>query len=214
MMYRAKTNPGFTLLELLVAIAVFAVLAIMSYGTLSNVLRAQSQTRAAAQKLHRIQQAILYLERDLLQIVVRPVRLENAPSLPALVGAEYGNDRLEFTRTGYPNPNKAPRSFLQRITYAMPDDEEYKLYRYVWPSLDRMYDQEPHKLLLLDDVEELVLRFYDNEGVEHNSWPPASNQQSGQALLTLMPRAIKVVLKLKSMGEIWRILEIPQGNKS
>ena len=198
-------NTGFTLLELLVAIAVFAVLAIMSYGTLSNVLLAQSQTREAAQQLNRVQKAMLHIERDLLQVVVRPIRDDTGTPFPALAGAEFGHYRLEFTRTGYPNPNNAARSYLQRITYAMPDDEEHKLYRYIWPSLDRGEIQEPHKLLLLDDVEELVLHFYDNQGEEHSSWPPPTSQQS----LISMPQAIKVVLKLKSMGEIWRLLEIP-----
>jgi len=209
MLLPKQTNTGFTLLELLVAIAVFAVLAIMSYGTLSNVLLAQSQTREAAQQLSRVQQTLLHIERDLLQVVVRPIRDENGDPFPAFAGAEYGNFRLEFTRTGHPNPNHAARSYLQRITYAMPDDEEHKLYRYVWPSLDRGGIQEPQKLLLLDDVEELVLRFYDNQGEEHSSWPPQAASQTAQANLSAMPQAIKFMLKLKSMGEIWRLLEIP-----
>ncbi len=206
---KRTANTGFTLLELLVAIAVFAVLAIMSYGTLSNVLQAQSQTREAAQELTRIQQAILHIERDLLQIVVRPIRDENGEPMPAMMGAELGHYRLEFTRTGHPNPNNAARSYLQRITYAMPEDEEHKLYRYVWPSLDRGGVQEPHKLLLLDDVEEMRVRFYDNQGEEHPGWPPLDNQQTGSTNLTAMPKAIKVVLKLKGLGEIWRLLEMP-----
>lgn len=203
-----RTNTGFTLLELLIAIAVFAVLAIMSYGALSTVLRTQSQTSEAAERLSRVQQAMLHIERDLLQVVVRPVRDDNGEPFPALAGAEFGHYRLEFTRTGHPNPNFSPRSYLQRIAYAMPDDEEHKLYRYVWPSLDRGEIQEPYKLLLLDDVEELELHFYDNQGEDHSSWPPSTIPQTGPGYLIAMPKAIKVVLKLKSMGEIWRLLEI------
>lgn len=206
-----QTNTGFTLLELLVAIAVFAVLAIMSYGTLSNVLLAQAQTREAAEQLTRVQRAMLYIERDLLQIVVRPIRDESGEPFPALAGAEQGHYRLEFTRTGYPNPNLVPRSYLQRITYAMPDDEEHKLYRYVWPSLDRGETQEPQKLLLLDDVEEMRVIFYDNQGEEYDNWPSLARRKSGQGNLTFMPQAIKVILKLKGMGEIWRLLEMPGG---
>ncbi len=205
-----STNTGFTLLELLIAIAVFAVLAVMSYGTLSSVLSVQTQTREAAKKLARVQQAVLHIERDLLQIVVRPIRdYSYVGPIPALVGAEYGIERLEFTRTGHANPNTVSRSYLQRITYAMPDDEEHKLYRYIWPSLDRGQGQEPRRQLLLDDVEELVLRFYDEQGEEHDSWPPP--QLSGAGRFTVMPQAIKVVLKLKSMGEIWRLLAVTGG---
>lgn len=195
-------------MELLVAIAVFSVLAIMSYGTLSNVLMAQRQTGEAAKNLHRIQQAMLNMERDLLQIVNRPIRDEYGERVNTVLGDEFGKIRLEFTRTGYPNPNLAPRSYLQRISYAMPEDEEHKLYRYVWPSLDRGIEQEPRKLLLLDDVEELVVRFYDNQGEEQAKWPPDS---SAGTLPTydVMPRAIKIVVKTKRMGEIWRLFEVP-----
>lgn len=205
-------NTGFTLLELLVAIAVFAVLAIMSYGTLSNVLLAQAQTREAAEQLTRAQKAMLYIERDLLQIVNRPIRDVDGFDQPAVLGKEF-EKWFEFTRTGHPNPNLAPRSYLQRVAYVMPADEENKLYRYVWPSLDRpnnLDEAEPYKLLLLDDVEEMRVEFYDNteEHEPHDSWTAQTNQ-AGTPVYDAMPRAIKVVLKLKSMGEIWRLLEIP-----
>jgi len=203
---------GFTLIELLIAIAVFSVLAIMSYGTLSNVLMAQNQTSDVSEKLYSIQQTILYLERDILQMVNRSIRDTTGTSYGAVEGGEYGNVRLEFSRTGRPNPNYAPRSYLQRISYAMPDDEEHKLYRYVWPQLDRSHNHEPHKMLLLDNVEQLVLRFYDDNGEELTSWPPLS-QTTGQPGTEIMPRAIKISLKIKGMGEIWRLLEVPKGNR-
>lgn len=212
MMIRTTSHAsGFTLLELLIAIAVFAVLAIMSYGTLSNVLQAQTQTRDMAQKLYRVQQAVLHLERDIMQIVVRPIRDEYGSTQNAVVGNESGKYRLEFSRTGRPNPMLAPRSFLQRVAYVMPVEEEHKLYRYVWPSMDRPDDPEaaaPNKLLLLDDVEELTLRFYSEDGEEQSSWPPQS-QTLTQPSYTVMPKAIKVVLKLKGMGEIYRLFEMP-----
>lgn len=197
---------GFTLLELLVAIAVFAVLAIMSYGALSTVLRVQSQTHEAAEKLTRVQMAILHLERDLMQIVIRPIRDEYGNTRHSVEGDEYGKYRLAFTRTGRTNPMLAPRSYLQRVAYVMPDDEENKLYRYVWSSLDRVDEDDVRKTLLLDDVEELIIRFYDNNGEEQNSWPPPDQQSQNNP--RVMPQAIKVVLKLKSMGEIWRLFEV------
>lgn len=203
-----QRQSGFTLLELLIAIAVFAVLAIMSYGTLSSVLRAQSQISAAAKQLNRVQRAILHIERDVLQIVVRPIQDEYGDPRHAVEGGEFGKYRLEFTRTGRTNPMGAPRSYLQRVAYSTDPDEANKLYRYVWPSLDRADDTEPNKTLLLDDVEELTLRFYDNQGEEHRSWPQPFNGPGTQPV-DVMPKAIKVVMKLKSMGEIWRLLEVP-----
>ena len=201
---------GFTLLELLVAIAVFAILSIMAYGTLSNILRAQSQTRETAEELHRLQQAILHIERDMMQIVVRPIRDEYREPRHSLVGEEMGPYRLEFTRTGRSNPMEAPRSYLQRVAYVIPLDEENKLYRYVWPSLDRSQEPAVHKTLLLDGVEELSMSFYDNQDEEIKSWPPTQDQ-SNQPNYTAMPRAIRFSLKLKGMGDVNRLIIIPQG---
>ena len=58
---RALHSQGFTLLELLIALAVFAVLATMAYGVLRNVLHTQQTTEDAAARLQQIQQAIFYL---------------------------------------------------------------------------------------------------------------------------------------------------------
>lgn len=209
MKLRVKQAKGFTLLELLVAIAVFAVLAMMSYGTLSNLLQQRNQLAQSADELNRIQKAMLHLERDLLQMVVRPILDENGFERGAVVGEDFEPYKLEFTRTGRPNPNLSPRSYLQRVAYVINSDEEEKLYRYVWPSLDRADTAEPQKLLLLDDVEELKIIFYDNQGEEHNQWPSIALQTAGQPTLRVIPRAIKVILKLKSMGEVWRLYDVP-----
>lgn len=208
MMESKRTVRGFSLLELLVAIAVFSVLAMMAYGTLSNVLSYRNQTEQAAEQLNRVQKAMLHIQRDIMQIVVRPFRDEFGTQLNTLLGDEYGKYRLLFFRTGYPNPNLAPRSSLQRVAYVMPQDEENKLYRYVWPSLDGGAEDSARKLLLLDDVEELIIRFYD-KGEEFQSWPPLTNAAAPIPTFDIMPQGIKIVLKLKSMGEIWRLMEIP-----
>lgn len=212
-MNRSRLMPsGFTLLELLIAIAVFAVLSIMSYGTLSNVLLAQSQTRQAAEKLNKLQRAVLYIERDLMQIIARPVRDEYGDTRHAVIGDEMGQYRLEFTRTGHPNPMEHPRSYMQRVAYVMPLDEENKLYRYVWPSLDRSQQPEVSKQLLFEDVEEMTLEFYGIEDESQSSWPPPSSQASQAPSFNVMPRAIGITLKLKTVGEIYRLFVIPQGN--
>ncbi|UCE89614.1 MAG: type II secretion system minor pseudopilin GspJ, partial [Pseudomonadota bacterium] len=97
----APRQVGFTLLELLVALAVFAVMSAMAYGGLSSVLNMREQTDAAAQRLASVQRAFLRIERDLEQSVTRGVRDAFGSMQLALEAAEDGdNGRLEFTRIG------------------------------------------------------------------------------------------------------------------
>ena len=72
---------GFTLLELLVAVAVFAILSAMAYGGLSNVIDNSRQTEASMERLQQVQLAMLKLSRDFTQLVQRKIR------------DEYGNTR-------------------------------------------------------------------------------------------------------------------------
>jgi general secretion pathway protein J len=178
---------------------------------LRNVLHTQRATEEAATSLQQIQQAIFYLERDLLQIVARPIRDEYGTEVEALKGDEFGEYRLQLTHTGRANPNWVERSFLERVAYAMPEDEEQKLYRYSWPVLDRT-DNEPRKLLLLDNVEELIIQYFDNENKASTSWPNLLS--SSTAVPGLLPHAIEINLTLKGYGKFRRFIVLPKGGLS
>ena len=103
---------GFTLLELLISLVIFSLIAAMAYGALNNILIARSQTEAKVQKLYQLQMALTLMERDVEQAVDRPARDGYGDEKPALVGNEYGDYLLEFTRTGWLNPLNSPRSHL------------------------------------------------------------------------------------------------------
>ena len=72
---RIRSN-GFTLLELLVSVSVFAILSVMAYGGLSNVIDNSKQTDVAMQRLQQVQLAMLKVSRDLSQLSVRNIRDE------------------------------------------------------------------------------------------------------------------------------------------
>jgi general secretion pathway protein J len=67
---------GFTLLELLVALAIFAVLATMAYAALNSVLTARKQVEAKSARLSALQTALMIMERDVEQAVPRGIRDE------------------------------------------------------------------------------------------------------------------------------------------
>ncbi|MDH5180478.1 MAG: type II secretion system minor pseudopilin GspJ [Gammaproteobacteria bacterium] len=199
------TRQGFTLIELLLAVAIFSLLAMLAYGTLSRILSDQQRIDEVSDRLIAIQKAVLNMERDLLQITNRSIREDTVRRDELLGDGEgYGEIRLEFTRTGHPNPNNLPRGYQQRVAYAMPANEEKKLYRYTWPVLDRSQLTEPHKVLLLENVNKLQVVFYDRQGQTYDVWPNQANQQP-----TPLPYAIEIKLELEGYGELRRLIVLP-----
>ncbi len=199
-MPRRSSAAGFTLLELLVALAIFALLAAMAYGGLRSVLEARASSDAAAARLARLQSTLLMLERDLSQAVDRGVRDAYGDPQPALVGDDGG---LELTRGGYLNPLGGPRSDLQRVAWRLRDGA---LERADWKVLDRAQDSTPYTAPLLRNVRALHLRFLDARHRWQPSWPPPADGRTAAAGL---PLAVEVTLELKDWGTLVRLLPLP-----
>jgi general secretion pathway protein J len=168
---------GFTLLELLVAVAIFAVLAVISYSGLNSVLKTREHTSRAAEALHELQMSMTIIQRDLSQIADHPIRDQFGDRQPGLLAGEElsADERLiEFTRHGWRNPAENLRSTLQRVAYAL---EEETLYRAYWPRLYRGPEAEPLRAKMLDDVERVLFEFQDERAEWHEQWPPLNIQR-------------------------------------
>ena len=190
---------GFTLLELLVAIAVFAVLGVMSVGALTSVLRADDGIRAQQQRLAELQFAVGLIERDLSQAVLRPVRDAFGDPVAA-VNARRGS--LSFTRGGRPNPMGLKRSNLERVTYRRQGNA---LTRTGSPVLDAAPGEEPESTRLLDNVEDLRVRWLTAGGRWLEFWPPADGG------IDTWPAAAEVRLSFPDRGTITRLIPMPEG---
>lgn len=194
---------GFTLIEVLVALAVFAILSALAYGTLDRTLASAEILGDRMNRLQAIQRAVQRLDQDFLQLTPRPVRQELGESLrPALQTDNLGGG-LELTRNGWNNPAGMPRGTLQRVAYRLEDDE---LVRYYWRVLDRTLSNEPVAVTLLDGVENLEFRFMSENGEFSAQWPPET--RPGPLGLRHRPRAVEIVLTLVNEGEIRRLIEI------
>jgi general secretion pathway protein J len=138
---------GFTLLELVVALAVFAVLATLAYGSLARLLEARDTLAARADALGRLQRAQAQLARDCAALVARPVRDELGDPEPSLRRAPDGS--LELTHGAFGNPLDQPRAQLQRVRWQVRDGV---LYRDAWPVLDRVPGTRPQAQRMMDGV--------------------------------------------------------------
>jgi general secretion pathway protein J len=189
---------GFTLLEMLVAIAIFALASALAYGGLDALVRARQQLDATQERLGRLQFALGLLERDLRSVAPRPVRDDYGVTHGALEGS---GDRLEVTHGGLANALALPRAELERVGWRSLDG---RLQRRRYPALDRTPASTPFDDDLLDQVESLRFRYLDAQGRAQPQWPPPRGGTEA------LPRAVIVTLTLADFGELRRVLELPQ----
>jgi general secretion pathway protein J len=204
-MKRHVAIAGFTLLELLVALGIFAVLATMAYAALNSVLTARKQVEAKSAQLSALQTALMIMERDVEQAVSRGIRDEFGDPQPALLGGGVGVTMLSLTRDGWSNPLGLPRSNLQRVAYQFNDKQ---LIRQSWGVLDRAPNTESYSEILLDDVTAMDLRFLGQDGQWSGYWPPqVSGARSGAVVPP--PRAVEINLDVAGWGRITRLFRVP-----
>ncbi len=188
---------GFTLIEMVVAIAVFAILGVIASQIVSRVIDNYTLLQERTQRLAAVQRAMTLLERDVLQVANRPVRDQLGDPVAALL---IGADGLaEFTRAGWANPLGHARSNLQRVAYRLDGDTLYRAY---WWSLDRTPASEPEAQVLLEGVESLDFVAVDETGEEHRFWPTAAATVDGSPIRLA---AVIVRLEIAPFGEVERL---------
>src|SRR6267154_1770855 len=130
-----ETSDGFTLLELLVAIAIFAIVGILAMSGYNQLVRQREHAADTMARIRAVQRTVVRLTQDFGQLEPRPIRDATAATVqPALSFNTTGAYVVEFTRSGWTNPAGINRSTLQRVGYRLVDG---KLYRDYWTVLDR-----------------------------------------------------------------------------
>lgn len=197
---RRASQLGFTLLELLVAIAVFALLSLGIYQVVDGVRRADQTSAALTERMSSMQRAMQLLHNDFTQVVARRQRSDGLSRTPLLsVGdglLQSQGDGWLLIRTGVANPQmQLPRGHLQRVAYRLLDGQ---LQRLSWPFADMPADSEPQIRTLLSEVEGLQLMVY-HDGQWQRQW------QNPDAL----PSAVRLRLTVRGWGELERVWLLP-----
>jgi general secretion pathway protein J len=200
---RIQRSAGFTLLELLISMAIVAIIGVMALAGLSEVINQQMLARERAERWREVQLAMRLVAQDIAQLHPRPTREELGqayqPSLLADPSAAYA---LEFSRAGWANPAGFPRGTVLRVAYEWNEDTLTRLH---WPVADRTLATAPIRVELLSGVEAVQVRFLDAANQRHVDWPPLT--MLGPGRLTARPRAIEFEVRLRGYGTIWRLIE-------
>lgn len=198
-----RRHLGFTLVELLVAMAIVAVIGIMALSGLSKVIDQQIIAAEHAERWRQVQLAMRIIAQDLAQAHPRPTREETGNGYrPSFIADPTAQFALELSRGGWSNPGGFPRGSVLRVAY---DWEEDLLVRFHWPVADRTLATPPIRTELLTGVTNVQVRFLDSAGQWHLEWPPIGAAGSGQYVSR--PRAVEFVVELEDFGEVWRLVE-------
>ncbi len=223
---KSASQSGFTLIEVVIAISIFALLGLGCYQVVSGLAEAQDVIADHVDGVRDYARSLRLIEKDLEQLAAREIYDENGERLPAL---EAGEDYLiEFTRHGVSNPLLDKRSELQRIAYIVEeefvesedeDEESFSvneeeteengpyLVRYVWPVLDRGYDIEPFKHVLFEHVTRAEVELLSAENEWDTYWPASLDDDGNQPLKTL-PVAIRLTVETEEFGTIERLVQM------
>jgi general secretion pathway protein J len=188
---------GFTLIEILVALLVFALLAGFGYRGLGAVLDAGEQVTMETSKWRDLALAFEHMRLAFAQASDRPIRDRNDATAPAFQGVAATRSSSEalvvFTRMGYAGHEGAAAD-QQRVGYRL---REERLEQLVWPVLDQAPHTEPLSVPLLAGVREVSFVYLD-QGKWHPAWPIA--EATAQH-----PAAVRMTLQLASGERYQRV---------
>ncbi|MDO6474246.1 type II secretion system minor pseudopilin GspJ [Alteromonas sp. 1_MG-2023] len=197
---------GFTLVEILIAIAIFAFIGVASTAVLTTVIDSDELSSARFEKFQRLQRAVTTIERDMQQAVPRAVRTDGQTNTIVMRGGESDesdNDGLAFVRSGWQNPQMMlPRSTLQAVAYRIRDGKLERLYtNYV----DNVVGTEPKVRVLLEDISEFKIEFIADIDEEENSLSDNDELNWRESFVgATLPKAIAFEFVSDDFGRIRR----------
>lgn len=195
---------GFTLIEIIIVVLVFAVMSVMAYGGLNSVLRTRAGIETSMQRTASMQRAFQRLRSDFQNLRDRPARDSFGDAQAAFSADREGV--VNLVRGGWRSPVQSGRSSLERVSYRLQDKV---LRRSSWRVLDLPQDAKPSDLALLKDVEELRWRFLDTAGEWRAQWPASDTLAGESSADEAPPMAVELTLVTKDWGETRLLFRTP-----
>lgn len=199
---------GFTLLEVLIAVTLTAVIGLGVWQVINGVVNSRDRVNELAEQFDALQQTMLLLERDILQVVNRPARDLFGDFQPALSSRD-NEFALLLTRQGWRNPLGLRRSGLQRVGWEHTGTE---LRRRYWPMVDQGQEDDSRDRLVLEGVTRLQVRFLDSDRTWRTEWPTdelMAAMMPGNRPDAPLPLGLELTLEHQRFGILIRTFALP-----
>lgn len=195
---------AFTLIEVLIALVVFAILATITSSAMYYAFTTRTRVTEQAERLMDLQLAISLIERDISQIANRPVRGDSMQLFPAFVGkAAY----VELTRGGMSNPGATEkRSTMKRVAILC---ENGQLIRRSWAVLDAPLRANFENKVLLNHISACHFSYLNDHLQLLNEW--RANTLPNKPNSLMFPKAVQLSLTLSDWGKGSFLFILPEG---
>ena len=191
-------NPrsGFTLVELLVAIAIFAVLSALGWKVFDYLIKTKDRNAQHEEQLFILQDAYQQILRDTLQIIPLTANM-NGQTRPAL---SLNNNVLQFSKAGVTDPLGQGVSPYERIEYRY-DASQKVVYRLKYSDLNLPNSVQPQSSILLKNVEQFQINALNPQAL--NQWHDASLDFTQTQNLKLLPAGLKINVTIAGTEYEW-----------
>ncbi len=200
-----QNQSGMTLLEVLVALVIFTIIAAAGYSGLQQGVGVQNQLQQTQLFWRKLDAVMMLLEQDLEQVKNISPRV---PLWDNVAFKGYGShteesfgEFIKFTRGGNQSILVTNASPFQRMAYRLRDGT---LYRVTWPGLNLPEHETGSEVILIEDIDNIELRYLAENRRWVNNWPLRFTQEESQSL----PAAIEMTISLSNSLSIKRVFYV------
>jgi len=195
---------GYTLIEVIVALALFAVVTTISATVIKQAFDIRAHLVETTDRINAVTLAVSLLQRDSAHIINRAIRSTDKQLFPPFVGTPR---YMEFTRNGVVNPNAMnKRSTLKRVALLC---ENQQLIRRTWLTLDGPTHKDYVDRILLDKLSECVFSYLTHNLEQLTEWRPYALSQNQRK--ESLPSGIILNIDVKKLGSAHLLFVIPEA---
>ena len=189
-----RPRSGFTLIEVMVALAIFSMLSLMSFNGINSLIAAESAMRDTANRLRAIERVFAEFENDVLFATPRPAWDASGRLEPALYGRP---SQAAGYRVSFSHHSSSPETPPNRVSYLfVPPNIALSVHA----QLDATGANEVPPITVLEGLQSVSVRFLGTNDRWSDIWPPSGSPA------TSLPRAVELILDIDGLGRISRMV--------